>query len=44
MRVDGDLATLPGPRGLLGGSWIQVHGGLAGADVAAWPYSVGILF
>ena len=28
----------------LDGPWMQVHGGrLAGADIAAWPYSVGIL-
>ena len=27
------------------GPWIQAHGGnIAGADIAAWPYSVGILF
>ena len=26
------------------GPWMQVHGGvITGADVAAWPYSVGIL-
>ena len=28
----------------MSGPWIQVHGGcISGADVAAWPYSVGIL-
>ena len=28
----------------MGGPWIQVHGGgISGADIAAWPYSVGIL-
>ena len=44
LRVNIDLASLPGPRGFLNGSWMQVHGGcIAGADVAAWPYSVGIL-
>ena len=44
IRVDVDLASLPGPPGFLGGPWIQVHGGpTSGADIAAWPYSVGIL-
>ena len=39
-----DLASLPGPPGFLNGPWIQVDGGrIAGTDVAAWPYSVGIL-
>ena len=39
-----DLASLPGPPGFLGGPWIQVHRGfISGADIAAWPYSVGIL-
>ena len=29
---------------LLDGPWVQVHGGsITGADIAAWPYSVGIL-
>ena len=38
------LASLPGPLGFLSGPWIQVHGsGITGADVAAWPCSVGIL-
>ena len=42
--VNVDLASLPGPPGFLGGPWIQFHGaGISGADVAAWPYSVGIL-
>ena len=42
--VDVDLASLPGPAGFLGGPWIQVHGGhISGADVAAWPYNVGVL-
>ena len=32
------------PPGFLSGPWIQVHGGhIPGADVAAWPCSVGIL-
>ena len=35
---------LLGPPGFLGGPWIQVHGGsISGADIAFWPYSVGIL-
>ena len=43
-RVTVDLASLPGPPGFLGGPWIQVHRGcISGADIAAWPYSVGIL-
>ena len=42
-RVSVDLASLPGPPGFWGGRF-QVHGGsIAGADIAAWPYSVGIL-
>ena len=36
MRINVDLASLPGPRGFLGGPWIQVHGGcISGADIAA---------
>ena len=43
--VNVDLASLPGPLGFPGGPWIQVHGGgISGSDIAAWPYSVGILF
>ena len=39
-----DLASLPGPPGFLNGLWTQVNGGhISGAEVAAWPYSVGIL-
>ena len=42
--VNVDLASLPGPPGFLGGPWIQVSSGhISGADIAAWPYSVGIL-
>ena len=42
--VNVDLASLPGPPGFFGGPWIHVHGGhISGADIAAWPYSVGIL-
>ena len=45
IRVNVDLASLPGPPGFLGGPWIQVYGGsICGADTAAWPQSVGILF
>ena len=45
IRVNVDLASLRGPPGFLGGPWIQVHGGggISGADIAAWPYSAGIL-
>ena len=39
-----DLASLPGPAGFLNSSWVQVDSGhISGADVAAWPYSFGIL-
>ena len=42
--VNVDLASLPGPRGFLNSSWVQVSAGrTTGADIAAWPYSVGIL-
>ena len=38
IRVDVDLASLPGPPGF------QVDAGhIASADISAWPYSVGIL-
>ena len=44
IRVNIDLASLPGPRGFLSGPWMQVHGGcITDADIAAWPYSVDIL-
>ena len=43
IRINIDLASLPGPRGFLNGPWMQVHGGrISGADVAAWPRGVGI--
>ena len=43
-RVNVDLASLPGPPGFLNSSWTQVAAGrITGADIAAWPYSVGIL-
>ena len=36
IRVNVDIASLPGPSGFLGGPWIQVHGGhISGADIAA---------
>ena len=43
-RVNVDIESLLGNPGFSGGKWIQVHGGrISGADVAAWPHSVGIL-
>ena len=42
--VNVDLASLPGPPGFLQSDWVQVHAGpITGADISAWPYSVGIL-
>ena len=44
IRVNVDLASLPGRPGFLNGSWIQVDAGhITGADISAWPESVGIL-
>ena len=44
IRVNVDLASLPGPPGFLGGPWIEVSAGrITGADISAWPYSVSIL-
>ena len=44
IRVNVDLASLPGPPGFLHSSWVQVSAGrINGADIAAWPYSVSIL-
>ena len=44
IRVNVDIASLPGPPGFLNSSWIQVAAGrITGADIAAWPCSVGIL-
>ena len=44
IRVNVDLASLPGPPEFLNSSWIQVAAGrITGADIAAWPYSGGIL-
>ena len=43
IRVNVDLASLPGPPGFLYSSWVQVDPGrITSADIAAWPYSVGI--
>ena len=42
IRVTVDLASLPGLSGFLNSSWVQVDAGhISGADIAAWPYSVG---
>ena len=44
IRVNVDLASLPGPPGFFNNSWVQVSAGnISGADIATWPYSVGIL-
>ena len=44
IRVNVDLASLPGPPGFLHSSRIQVDSGhITSADIAAWPNSVGIL-
>ena len=44
VRVNVDLASLPGPPGFLHSAWIQVRAGpISGDDVSAWPYSVSIL-
>ena len=44
IRVNVDLASLPGPPGFLHSSWVQVDSGhITGSDIAAWPYSVSIL-
>ena len=41
IRVNVDLASLPGPPGFLNNDWVQVHAGhITGADVSAWPESV----
>ena len=43
-RVNVDLASLPGQPGFLNRSWVEVNAGrITGSDIAAWPYSVGIL-
>ena len=44
IRVNVDIASLPDPPGFLYSSWVQNSAGrITGADIAAWPYSVGIL-
>ena len=44
VRVNVDLASLPGPPGFLHNSWVQVHAGhITGADISAWPFCVRIL-
>ena len=44
VRVNVDLASLPGPPGFLNCSWVQVNAGhITGDDIAAWPYIVSIL-
>ena len=45
IRVNVDLASLPGPPGFLNSSCVQVDAGhITGADISTWPYSVGLLF
>ena len=42
IRVNVDLASLPGPPGFLNSFWVQVDAGhITGADISAWPFSVG---
>ena len=44
IRVNVDLASLPGPPDFLNNSWVLVYSGcITDADISAWPYSVGIL-
>ena len=44
IRVNVDLASLPGPPGFLNNTWIQVDAGhITSDDISAWPYSVAIL-
>ena len=44
IRLNVDLDSLPGPPGFLNNHWVQVDARhITSADVAAWPYSVGIL-
>ena len=39
VRINVDIAVLPGPPGFLHDPWVQVHGGcISGADIAAWPW------
>ena len=43
IRVDVDLASLPGPPGFLNSSWQVDAGHITDSDIAAWPHSVCIL-
>ena len=44
IRVNVDLASLPGPPGFLNNNWVQVDAGhITSADISVWPYSVGIV-
>ena len=44
IRVNVDLASLPGPPGFLNNNSVQVDSGhITSANISAWPYSVGIL-
>ena len=44
IRVNVDLASLPGPPGFLNSTWIQVEAGhITSNDISAWPYSVAML-
>ena len=44
IRVTVDLASMPGPSGFLNCTWVQVIAGhITDDDIAAWPYSVGVL-
>ena len=44
VRVNVDLASLPGPPGFLNSTWIQVDvGHISSDDISACPYSVSIL-
>ena len=41
IRVNVNLASLPGPPGFLSGPCVQFKSGcITGSDVAAWPHSV----
>ena len=38
IRVNVDLASLPGPPGFQNNDWVQVHAGhITSADISAWP-------
>ena len=44
IRVNVDLASLPGPPGFLNSDWVQIGAGpITRADISAWLYSVGTL-